>query len=345
MSVEDSVAQDQLRAFIERIERMESEKSEIAADIKSIYAEAKGNGFDTKILRKIVAIRKQDANERMEQDALLDLYMGALGMVAAPPEDDDYTRPFGSNTDRAPTIDQLVERLADQIDPKLLMTIIEGSKTEAGRKIIMGALAAVNGGEVVSAAHIENAEPQPETAAQTVTAVVPVVTSPVESEAVEISTPTPDVDKSVEAPASAAPASIYPAPGEVYWENTPRKPVHRHDYSVAFGDLGQDHCVITEDISKAQAAPIVMIGETILDGWARYNCARCTVGLDGQTAYYPAVQYDGTDPLMDCIRWNMEGRILNESQRRLIAKRLVALEPKRKADIFKALDMGMELIA
>jgi uncharacterized protein (UPF0335 family) len=86
MAVEDSVAQDQLRAFIERIERMEEEKAAIAADIKEIYAEAKGNGFDTKILRKIVTIRKQDANERMEQEALLELYMSALGMVEAPPE-------------------------------------------------------------------------------------------------------------------------------------------------------------------------------------------------------------------------------------------------------------------
>jgi uncharacterized protein (UPF0335 family) len=83
---EDSVAQDQLRAFIERIERMEEEKAAIAADIKEIYAEAKGNGFDTKILRKLVIIRRQDANERLEQEALLELYMSALGMVAAPPE-------------------------------------------------------------------------------------------------------------------------------------------------------------------------------------------------------------------------------------------------------------------
>jgi uncharacterized protein (UPF0335 family) len=83
----DSVAQDQLRAFIERIERMEEEKASIAADIKEIYSEAGGSGFDKKILRKIVAIRKQDANERMEQDALLELYMSALGMIEAPAED------------------------------------------------------------------------------------------------------------------------------------------------------------------------------------------------------------------------------------------------------------------
>lgn len=86
MAVEDSVAQDQLRAFIERIERLEEEKAAISADIKEIYAEAKGNGFDTKILRSIIRIRKQDANERMEQEALLELYMSALGMAEAPPE-------------------------------------------------------------------------------------------------------------------------------------------------------------------------------------------------------------------------------------------------------------------
>ncbi|CDP50592.1 DUF2312 domain-containing protein [Paradevosia shaoguanensis] len=83
---EDSVAQDQLKAFIERIERMEEEKAAIAADIREIYAEAKGNGFDTKVLRQVVKIRKQDHNERMEQEAILDLYLSALGMQAAPPE-------------------------------------------------------------------------------------------------------------------------------------------------------------------------------------------------------------------------------------------------------------------
>ena len=85
----DSVAQGQIRAFIERIERMEEEKAAIADDIKEIYAEAKGNGFDTKVLRQIIRIRKQDAAERMEQEALLELYMAALGMAAAPRESDE----------------------------------------------------------------------------------------------------------------------------------------------------------------------------------------------------------------------------------------------------------------
>ena len=85
----DSVAQDQLRAFIERIERMEEEKKAIADDIREIYAEAKGNGFDTKVLRQIIKIRKQDHAERMEFEALLELYMVSLGMQAAPRESDD----------------------------------------------------------------------------------------------------------------------------------------------------------------------------------------------------------------------------------------------------------------
>ena len=88
----DSVAQDQLRAFIERIERMEEEKKAISDDIKEIYAEAKGNGFDTKVLRQIVRIRKQDQSERMEQEAILDTYLHALGMGPAPAkgeEDED----------------------------------------------------------------------------------------------------------------------------------------------------------------------------------------------------------------------------------------------------------------
>ena len=82
----ESVAQDQLRAFVERIERMEEEKKAIADDIKEIYAEAKGNGFDTKVLRQVIRIRKQDRNERLEQEAILELYMSALGMSFAPTE-------------------------------------------------------------------------------------------------------------------------------------------------------------------------------------------------------------------------------------------------------------------
>lgn len=75
------VGRDQLRAFIERIERLEEEKKAIADDIKEVYAEAKGNGFDTKVMRQVIRIRKQDMNERLEMEAILDTYMHALGMA------------------------------------------------------------------------------------------------------------------------------------------------------------------------------------------------------------------------------------------------------------------------
>ena len=75
------VAQDQLRSVVERIERLEEEKAAIANDIKEVYAEAKGNGFDTKTLRQVIRLRKQDKAERQEQEAILDLYMSALGMI------------------------------------------------------------------------------------------------------------------------------------------------------------------------------------------------------------------------------------------------------------------------
>ena len=76
-----TVAAGQLRAFIERIERLEEEKKTIADDIKDVYAEAKGTGFDTKALRTLIRLRKQDQAERDEAEAILDLYKAALGMV------------------------------------------------------------------------------------------------------------------------------------------------------------------------------------------------------------------------------------------------------------------------
>jgi len=79
-----SIARDQLRSIIERIEKLEEEKQAIAGDIKEVYGEAKANGFDAKTLRQIVRIRKLDSAERQEQEALLDVYMLALGMIADP---------------------------------------------------------------------------------------------------------------------------------------------------------------------------------------------------------------------------------------------------------------------
>lgn len=75
----------QLRAIVDRIERLEADKKVISADIGEVYAEAKANGFDTKIIRKVVALRKKEAAARDEEQALLDTYMAALGMLSDTP--------------------------------------------------------------------------------------------------------------------------------------------------------------------------------------------------------------------------------------------------------------------
>jgi uncharacterized protein (UPF0335 family) len=76
----EEVNSSQLLAIIERIERLEEEKRALADDIKEVYSEAKGNGFDVKILRKIVSLRKQDRDKRQEEEEILGLYMAAIGM-------------------------------------------------------------------------------------------------------------------------------------------------------------------------------------------------------------------------------------------------------------------------
>ncbi|MGK9168242.1 DUF2312 domain-containing protein [Inquilinus limosus] len=81
MSDVGGIAADRLKSFIERIERLEEEKAGIAGDIKDVYAEAKGTGFDVKIIRQIIRLRKMEQDDRREQEELLDLYKQALGML------------------------------------------------------------------------------------------------------------------------------------------------------------------------------------------------------------------------------------------------------------------------
>jgi len=83
------IAAEQLRSFIERIERLEEEKAALAADIKDVFAEAKSSGFEIKIMRQILRMRKMEPNDLQEQETLLELYMRALGMVDGPPLDAD----------------------------------------------------------------------------------------------------------------------------------------------------------------------------------------------------------------------------------------------------------------
>lgn len=94
------IAGEQLRGFIERIERLEEEKKGIAEDIKEVYAQAKAIGFDTKVMRKVISIRKMDRDERQEQEALLDVYLHAIegGQQPAEGPAPDAAAPDGSVT-------------------------------------------------------------------------------------------------------------------------------------------------------------------------------------------------------------------------------------------------------
>jgi uncharacterized protein (UPF0335 family) len=80
MKKSGGIAADRLRSFLERIERLEEEKAGLTADIREVYAEAKGGGFDTKVMRQIVRLRKMDSADRQEQEALLDVYRRAIGL-------------------------------------------------------------------------------------------------------------------------------------------------------------------------------------------------------------------------------------------------------------------------
>ncbi len=84
MDAKVSFAEGQLKSLVERIERLEEEKRALSGDLKEVYAEAKGHGFDTKILRKVVALRRKDAVEREEEDTMVTLYMSALGAAPTP---------------------------------------------------------------------------------------------------------------------------------------------------------------------------------------------------------------------------------------------------------------------
>ncbi|MFO1015557.1 MAG: DUF2312 domain-containing protein [Caulobacteraceae bacterium] len=75
----NATAQGKLKSIVERIERLEEDKAAVANDLKEVYAEAKGEGFDTKILRKVIRLRKQETAKRQEEEALIDLYISAIG--------------------------------------------------------------------------------------------------------------------------------------------------------------------------------------------------------------------------------------------------------------------------
>lgn len=299
----DSVAQDQLRAFIERLERMHEERKAIADDIKEIYAEAKGNGFDVPTIKTVLKIRGQDHAERMEKNALLELYLSALGMAAAPSdEDDDYVPGRGVPVPRAPAPARTRE-IIEEFDPET-GEITEPNATPAGA--VVADASGATAGETAPIPHpVEGTTP----------------------------TSTADGDRGGQVPPPSQPAPVvpatYPEPGVIVMERCPPEGIVAHPFAACWP-------VNSIDVTDGVREPIVKIGKLILDGRGRYFAAR-DAGIE-----YPVVQYDGTDPLLDCIRWNLASREPSEQQRQLIAAKLAKLEPSRADDIMRAFDRHLE---
>lgn len=132
MSDAHGVARDQLRAFIERIERLEEEKKSISDDIKDVYGEAKGMGFIPAMMKKVIALRKKDELQRMEEEAILDTYLHALGMIQA----DLFEEPARQATPHDPETGEILE----DINPRLAKQVVDGMQTEAGRAALIAAV-------------------------------------------------------------------------------------------------------------------------------------------------------------------------------------------------------------
>lgn len=148
MSGPAGFAADQLKSFIDRIERLHEERDAIADDIRDVFVEAKGSGFDVKVMREVLKIRRQDKSEREEHEAVLDLYLQALGMSFGPaPDYDDEPAP------RAPAragedVTVRIEAGGKSAEMPLstLNKIVDGSRTEAGRAVLSAAVKAVRSG-------------------------------------------------------------------------------------------------------------------------------------------------------------------------------------------------------
>ena len=383
---ESNVAQDQIKAYVDRILRMKEEAKAINADIREIYAEAKGNGFDKTVLGKLVTYvekRQTDASAVLETEALFDLYLtaydGAVGKVGT-------KRATHTHAPEKP--DPIAAIKADPamaiVDPSNLKNKSEPQPTKAAGQApaTPDVRSAPSDGFNASLPGAEGAEdrdqitePQPGpqagsdlTNSQALNGQVathsPETADEIHERASTDDEASPEAGPQAEASPSreqvagtladrearhegqGAPASLptpkYAAPGIVTYENHPPEGVERSAISFAFANMGQDGALIQDELANGRAQPIVKQGKVILDGWARYMTARTMTELDGSPLTYAVVQYDGTDPLIDIIRLNVEGRMLNEQQKRVIAQTLTRQNPKRKDDIYRAFELWME---
>lgn len=338
---EDSVADDILRNGFERWQRLEGEKQAISEDLKELFSELKNQGFDGKALRAAFRdVAKVDDADVQEHNAVVDLYVNSLlrgrsAKVGTIPATHSRAARETEAEDRNDALSALrADPAMSIVDVSTIKKSEPQSAPQTGSDLTQAP--AYDPGQVATHSEPQESEAATSPAQMPSENTVAVVTSPDRAEGIEDGQPVKVADKSVEAKASAAPAPKYAEPGVIVWETTPPEGVERGAISTAFADMGQDLTVIADDLEKAGAAPIVKKGKVILDGWARYVKAR-ELGVE-----YSVVQYAGDDILTDVIKLNVEGRILNDDQKRKIAENLARQEPSRKDDIYKAFALWME---
>lgn len=355
------VADDVIRAFFERWKRLEEAKAEISDDLKELFAEMKGSGFDTKVARKVFRDKTVDQNERAEFEAIYDLYWSALSGSRAgrAREGDEATTPSTSNygadsaksddlgtaPEHEPQPSLMAGKAAASIPPEVAAGNSENIEITSVESVnephMTVAIDANTGGDDVESGASarpagQEAGAQPSGFEDGVEIDLRSGPDPKRASHSQSSdlrdgrlqaVPAPALDESrdsaagVEAP--AAPVN-YPAPGLTTYEHCPPEPVRWHEYANCFPET-------TIDLgSTGVQKPIVKIGNVILDGRSRYHAAR-----DAKIAY-PVVQYAGSDPLLDVIVWNLEARFMSEAERRTVAGRLAKLVPDRTDEI-----MGM----
>jgi len=304
---EDSVAQDQIRAFVDRIIRLKEEVKAINADIREIYAEAKGNGFDKTVLGKLVNYvekRQSDATAVMESDALFELYLGAYdGMTS-----DYYSEPSRTHAHEEPEHDPETGEITEPLGAKAPAQMHADAlpRVTAGGGVVMTSLDRAEG---IADGH------------------------PIQPETVEQQQDGLAASDQGEAPRPLVATPSYAAPGTVTMESCPPEGIVAHPYAACWP-------VNSITVGDGIVEPIVKIGKFILDGRGRYFAARAA----GQE--YPTVQYDGTDPLMDCIRWNMASRPnMSAAPLRIVAHKLAKLEPGRADEIMTLMGVEIEVAA
>lgn len=377
----NSIADDILRNGFERWQRLEGEKQAISDDLKELFAELKGQGFDSKALRASFRMVSKAGDVAVEEhNALVDLYVGSL--MGPRSDETGMDRATRSRAAREAETEDRVDALAAlRADPAMAIvapanlkkseprptkaagsdlaipqalngqvathpeakTSTDGGATEQAKEIPADSVT----GEVSRASDGAGsvAPIQPEAANETMGGLPVAAASGTaeetgrQSEAANAAQPE---RPGVGVTGGESAATKYAAPGIVTYENHPPEGVERSAISIAFGNMGQDGALIQDDLANGRAQPIVKQGKVILDGWARFMTARNMTELDGSPLTYAVVQYDGIDPLIDVIRWNVDGRMLNEQQKRVIAQTLTRQHPKRKDDIYRAFELWME---